>query len=391
MRKYKQLLLVLLSIVSLSLLLLYRHEYNKLHTVLEVFNFFGQPCNLTDLLESNRVVNHYDWGPNPIWTEDENIQVFSSFWSSNEVKSIVAVSDKVNHARSCFLWYEDQDVPVVSKMRLTQIQKDEDAATSVYFYLCSTTDKRVPYAVSYSKNNKRNLKKHLIKSDRISVNFSTTVCVPPSNDMNKRKFSEFLSFHNLIGIQTFIVYTDLPYRFTKFIENFSSRLNINITFYQWNFGNDLSTLSSTIVENDCLLRTMNQSRHVITLKVNEYLVPYTHLHLDQVLTDFPSDQLKVAVQKFCLNYENPQQPIALQNLQSVQEEKTESKVIYRNIVKKSTDVVSTQGIEKASVSIHRYEYCKEGVEKMSYDDSIKRFETDFMRATLVQQIMRKQL
>lgn len=41
MRKYQQLLLLLVSIISVTVLLIYKSENNRLKYVLEVVNFFG--------------------------------------------------------------------------------------------------------------------------------------------------------------------------------------------------------------------------------------------------------------------------------------------------------------------------------------------------------------
>ena len=88
MRKYQQLLLVIISLISVCILLMYRSENSKLKYVLEYVNFFGRSDSV-DLMvlrsgggEDNQHV--YD-DPLPMWTRlGDDFHGYSSFWRKNE-------------------------------------------------------------------------------------------------------------------------------------------------------------------------------------------------------------------------------------------------------------------------------------------------------------------
>lgn len=161
MKKYNQLLLLLTSTVSLTLFLIYHHEYNRLHYVLEVFNFFGQqPCNLTDFEVSNNVLNHHDWGPPPAWrSHDPDLSVYSSYWlqveDRNVSRSVVLwrKSDKKGPDYDCYLWQEGRNKPVIGRLTYEELGSNNSLAEQSCLFDCYAKLERTarPYAVSFSR------------------------------------------------------------------------------------------------------------------------------------------------------------------------------------------------------------------------------------------------
>ncbi|XP_018579668.1 uncharacterized protein LOC108917518 [Anoplophora glabripennis] len=397
MKKYHQLLLLIVSVISLSLFLIYRHEYNRLHYVLEVFNFFGQPCNFSDLQKSDNILNQHDWGPQPLWQESDNGYVYSAFLVGKiEVKAIALQSDIKNIPRNCYLWFEDKKKAVPGKFKFSKIGNDENTVLTSYFYFCSLPNiENVPFAVSFSYKVKRDsdMKKILLTNTLDhKLNVNATVCISPSV-FSKKRFIEFLSYHKLIGIESFIFYDkDIPYRLSKLVVNLSNRLAIQASFLPWNYPKSDSSLIRSIVENDCLLRTFGQSKYVVTLEINEYIVPTNSLSFESLIKDFGEDfhRLSLPVQKFCINNLNANKPIALQNFE-VANDFNYNVVRYIRRNTQSSNVISTNAVDKAHASIHKYVRCNLDPHKTTTDNSMMKFSTDFIRSTLVQLLLHDQL
>ncbi|XP_018321014.1 uncharacterized protein LOC108734113 [Agrilus planipennis] len=392
MRKYRTLCLFLTSVVSLSLLLVYRNEYNRLHYVLEVFDFFGQPCNFSELFKNDFIHQYKDWGPIPTWQQNEDMYTYSAFLINNsQVKVIALQSTKKEVARVCYLWFEDRETPVVGEFKSFLIEGNAAYRQWIYYYYCSlSTNKSTPYAVSFviKKRNKtfEHMKKIMITSNIKSKDlFNITICVSPTL-FSKKLLLEFISFHELIGIENFIFYLhDIPYNVSKLVSMLSPKLGIQSTFYIWNYPKLESNLSRLIVEKECLLRTFGKTVNTITLEIDEYIIPFYSHSLSRMLSEYnlkrKNGRLSFPLQKFCLENENPHQPIALQNFNAVVDNSTIVRYMYKSIDNDSTLI--TQMIEDTA-SIHKYIKCTQTPIKVHEDRSITRFRKDFVRSTLVQ-------
>lgn len=397
MKKYHQLLLLAVSMTSLTLFLVYRHEYNRLHYVLEVFNFFGQPCNFSDLLKTDILFSQKDWGSEPVWQEIEDGYIYSAFLLEKiEVKAIALQNEGKNVPRNCFLWFEEKKKSVPAQFKFSKISYDEHTGLTAYFYSCymSATD-TMPYAVSFSYRSRKDgdMKKVLLTNTiehNLSVN--TTICVSPSV-YSKKRFIEFISFHKLIGIDSFIFYNrDIPHRLSKLIRNLSSRLTLNAAFLPWNFPKLDTSLTRLIIENDCILRTFGQSKYVITLEINELIIPNKETNFLDMLKDFPSDfhRLSLPVQRLCISNTNQNKPIALQNFE-VSNDYNFNVVRYLRRNVKSDNVISTNVVDKTDASIHKYVKCNINPPKTTTDKTIMKYSSDFIKSTLIQMLIQDQL
>lgn len=395
MRRYQQLLLFIISVVSVTLVLIYRHEYNRLHYVLEVFNFFGAPCNFTDLQISNNILNHHDWGPDPVWQENDVGYVYSAFWDKNEAKALGISETAKETPRYCYLWYEDKEKPVIGKFKYSKLGHDEMNKYTLFVYHCNVPINQVPYAVSFiGSKNLPYLKKILLRNvDVFQLNFNMTICVLPTS-FDKFTLLEFLSFHQVIGIDSFIVYNSaIPHKLMKTLSNFSTRLGIKITFLPWNYPKAEGNLTRLIIENDCVLRAIGESKNLITLETNEYIVPTKYHNFNELLSDFngKSQRLSLPVQDFCVMYKSRNKPVALQNTKVSRSKNTLVYNIYKSVkVPYSNNSVNTQILDRGFASIHKYIDC-DGKDKYYEDNSILKFSTDFIRSTLVQLVIHNKI
>lgn len=393
MRKYHQLLLLIVSFASLVLVLIYRHEYNRLHYVLEVFNFFGQPCNISGL---NKNLKEHDWGPVPLWQQNEQLQMYSAFWIDNkEARTLVLSTDNSVTARSCYLLFENVRKPVVGKFRYSEVMKDYSNGQTLFWYYCSANNAGLaPYAVLFNGKNRKfahNKQVLLTNNFNQTVSIKTTVCVPPSV-YNKAKLIEFIAYHNVIGVDSFIFYGgNIPHKLSQLLTSLSDMLNIRFKFFPWNFPYIESSLIREVVTNDCILRNKNQSQHVIVLETSEYLVPKDSDTIDSVLISFGAESHKYAlpVQKFCIENINSQKPTALLNTRVVNDQENAVDYIYR--LSHVNHTVSVQNVDKSIASIHKYMHCNKNIVNTLDDSSIQKFAVDFVRSTLYQLLIHNQL
>lgn len=91
MRKYQQLLLIVISLISVTVLIAYRSENERLNHVLSVVNFFGQrdsiDLNLVKIENYSNFTYRFDF-PLPTWTHLGNeFHGYSAFWKKNDLKA----------------------------------------------------------------------------------------------------------------------------------------------------------------------------------------------------------------------------------------------------------------------------------------------------------------
>ncbi|KAJ3648819.1 hypothetical protein Zmor_020592 [Zophobas morio] len=397
MKKYHQLMLLIISVISLSLFLIYRHEYNRLHYVLEVFNFFGQPCNISNLHQTEKILSHHDWGPAPAWQEHESGYTYSAFLTrQNEAKALTLLSDEKMVPRNCYFWFEDKKKPVIGKFKFSKVMNDDNIRLNLYFYICEMTNsEHVPYAVSFSFKIKKDseLKKIMLANSfkhRISNN--ATICVSPSI-YSKKRFVEFLSYHKLIGIDSFIFYNrDIPHRLVKIISNLSTRLGLEVAFLPWNFPKGDTFITRLAVENDCLLRTFDQSLYAVTLELNEYIVPLHVYSFNTLIKSINtnSERISLPIEKFCISSTETSRPISMVNTDVAEDYNYNIvRYIYRNNMRK--DDISTYAVDKGLASIHKYVKCSVEPFRTRQDKSILKFSTDLTRSTLFQLLTHNQI
>lgn len=85
MRKYQQLLLILVSVLSVTVLIVYRSENERLQHVLSVVNFFGQRDNLVKIENFSNFTYKFDY-PLPTWSYLGNdFHAYSAFWKKNDL------------------------------------------------------------------------------------------------------------------------------------------------------------------------------------------------------------------------------------------------------------------------------------------------------------------
>jgi hypothetical protein len=88
MRKYQQLFLVIISVISVTVLIVYRSENERLNHVLQVINFFGNRDSISLVkIENYSNITYTLNYPLPLWSNLGNdFYSYSAFWKKNELQ-----------------------------------------------------------------------------------------------------------------------------------------------------------------------------------------------------------------------------------------------------------------------------------------------------------------
>lgn len=389
MRKYQQLILWVFSFISLILVLVYRHEYNRLHYVLEVFNFFGTPCNFSAFNTTDKYLDHFDWGQSPVWQDNADHYIFSSFANNSCVQAIAVTRKATKLPKKCYLWFENEN-PTLGEMSSLMIAKKDDLEAHIYY--CGIKNlKNTPYAISFGSRSKYSFTKKIIltQMEKKPIPIKATLCVSPSL-YNKRELVEFISFHKLIGFKYFIFYyDDIPYSMLRYLSNLREILEIDLTFFPWNFPMHSTELTRQIIEKDCILRTLGKSEISVTLGLNEYLISLDSYGIYSLKRNFHSSQyINIPVQTICIQKNNSYHPIAVQNTNYYNDGSMKVIKLYFNSNSNKTE----NNVQNSSqLVIHSYKNC-EGYSGPFYNTkSINMYSTDFIRSTLMQLLIHDQI
>ncbi|KAL0279044.1 UNVERIFIED_CONTAM: hypothetical protein PYX00_000687 [Menopon gallinae] len=398
MKKYQQLILVILSVFSFVSLLIYRHEYNKLRYVLEVFNFFGTPGVPSHQNAGHNVsVDKYIMSePLPAWQRvSDTLYLYSAYWevvgNKGHVKApaIGVLNENLNYG--CYLWYEFHPNPVKAQFSFSELprknsesaKKSKSIKTKGFMFYCEAGNDETSQAF---------LPIYKIKTDR-AVQNSTAICVLPNEFyyLKKRNYLEFLTFHRVIGIKDFIIYgANFQYNIISPILKDPS-LDTNLMVLQWNypFYGD-SHMMLYIAENDCILRASGLYENVIILKWNQFFVPNTHSSAQTIISNLDPEKkmsvLQIYTSVFCLEYNddpslNSTQPLIFRKTRYALLKNDDPVLIYNTNVKTG----ATKRISSSIVNVHWYAKCNnlELKLKKKADQSMLMFESEIMQSKIM--------
>lgn len=309
MRKYTQLCLVLMTIISIIVLLMYRNEYKQLKYVLDVVNFIGRKDEIS-LIHLENQTNFYPESsyqfnePMPVWQRIGNgFHAYSSFWlKPNELKAggeLITIVGGLKHSIVSFKCELNYDDGRVQKGKFVFIREDivgddpsgasNDEHFIVYKFVCKVNkDFGIPkHAIFTDLNTKAKHKLYIrnLTHKNIKELLTMTVCVNlvPKNQTEINPFLtefnllQFFLHHQLIGVDEFLVYDSSMISSTLRQNLFSHGIKLNAFPFNFPFDISQSTKIRKLIEMDCLLRTSNSVKYTTILTARDYI--YTNGNL----------------------------------------------------------------------------------------------------------------
>lgn len=421
MRKYYQATLAIIAAVSLISLLIYRHEYNKLRYVLEVFNYFGKPnikveTNCTNNIPILSKFNHKFDEPVSSWQRlDDNLYVYSAY-SIHEKEVHVIGLGALNSIKDvqCVIYFENEDEPVLGLFKSIPIDNSDTSDNQQesnykgYHFLCGHKKSKVPIGITFLTDSEASVNDAPILPVSISPrhlnNSNVAVCVLPSlvKQMKTSDMISFVNFYDLIGMDNFIVYDHgLPNKFNSYLKTMSMAQNLygkfTYTVLPWNFpfpNVDRSTINN-IIQADCLYRTFKKALYVSAVSWEEYLVLKYHHSIIDLMADFnkskmKADRYKLTTSTFCIqqadNIQTANATYTIFRKTRYSANINEARPIY---IFNPSEVLSktrayTREISKDLVALNLYKYCNErgSLETPVHDVSILRFIEDVQNSPI---------
>lgn len=309
MRKYTQLCLVLITVISIIVLLMYRNEYKQLNYVLDVVNFYGRKDEIS-LIHLENQTNFYQESsyqfnePLPIWQRIGNgFHAYSSFWiKPNDLKAggeLITIVVGLKHSIVSFKCELDYADGKMQKGKFVFVREDivgdnpNDTSNGenfiVYKFVCKVnkdfgTPKQAIFTDLNSKS-KHRLQIRNLKQKNIEELLTMTLCVNlvPRNQSEINPFLtefnllQFFIHHQLIGIDEFLIYDASLISSSLRQTLFSHGIKINIFPYNFPFDISQYTKIRKLIEMDCLLRTSNSVKYTAVLTPRDYI--YTNGNL----------------------------------------------------------------------------------------------------------------
>uniref|UniRef100_A0A1B0CXA0 Putative conserved secreted protein n=1 Tax=Lutzomyia longipalpis TaxID=7200 RepID=A0A1B0CXA0_LUTLO len=310
MRKYQQLALVIISLISVAVLIMYRNENSKLRYILEVVNFFGRSDAAALVrIENSTAFSHLtaDFStPLPMWTRlGSEFHAYAAFWHKNtftaggEVVTIVVGLRQAIVNFRCQLQFPGRITLLTGKFEFTrEEQTDADGDFLAYRFLCKVTrDFGTPENVAFINATSKTEHFLPIRSARnttLTHKSSLVACVDmvsstlggssgKSLHIPDVDILQYFIHHQIVGIDEFIVYD--RYHITNHIQELLYRHGIKISILPYNFPFTEATEAQNrpFLEMDCLLRARNEAKYAFLTTITEYFYPEISLKRSKIL------------------------------------------------------------------------------------------------------------
>lgn len=305
MRKYQQLCLIVISLLSVVILLIYRSENNRLKYVLEVVNFFGR-SDASTLVRLNETDDpKFDFAnPLPVWQRiGKGFFAYSAHWRKynlmpgGEVTTLVVGLTHAIVSFKCDLKYSNGTLQrgkfgFTRETSTTKVEPSDLSETFIFYrFICKVpNDLQVPNSIQFTDVNyksKHHLQLREMNPKKIPHKLTLTACLslvkePMEGTKQSEPFVqenhllEYFFHHHLIGIDEFLVY-DAGYLNPHLIEMLTKhQIRFSIFPFNFPFSTDNYKSIRQIIKTDCLMRTKHFSTYTMLTEPNEFL--YTKMN-----------------------------------------------------------------------------------------------------------------
>ncbi|KAA0203983.1 hypothetical protein HAZT_HAZT009128 [Hyalella azteca] len=348
MRKYQQLTLAIMAVVSFVAFIYYKHEYERLRYTLQYMETFGEPPPLDKEMSQQCLFMAQLRSATPAaeWTTvSPDIAVYTSFWDDYsglgeaKLRTIALISNSLHPTNDLDVKvsYETGEYVLAS----CEMEKAENRnhvrgasdAFHVVYLVCSpvyTKDTQhlhtvAPYLVQFStEQGKWTDYKFVHESDSYKTMLDkSAVCVPPNTSpTHSLNYVEFISFYQVLGVKKFVFYGNgLTPTTRELLNKYVDEMAIMVEEKSFNYvpalhslqsGEGLKTLeyiTRQVVELDCMYRHRDAFENVIVLSINEFIIPNQKQSLLEVLKSLSGasgrgkavSEFHLSTQKVCVD------------------------------------------------------------------------------------------
>ncbi|XP_042213137.1 uncharacterized protein LOC121860147 [Homarus americanus] len=301
MRKYQQLALTIVTVVSLVAFLFYKHEYERLRYTLEYLDTFGKaPSEAEDIRPHCGYNTHHKVSTAPTdWVQvTSDLEVYSSFWDNQngigdpKIRSIAAVRKTTESPSdlSCLIWFDYEGTPAPGTCSVEFASErvhghntvEEDIG--VLYLLCTADSKKLmlsktPYMIQFkvgSSEPSQPVFVHESESLKSVINKSAVCLLPVENPISTLKVIEFISFYNIIGIDKFTIYGPVLTPLARYLlDKYSDEIGIE---FEEKLFSSSQTFKLTrpvvkrVIELDCIYRHRDTQENVLILDLDQYVI-----------------------------------------------------------------------------------------------------------------------
>lgn len=324
MRKYYQLILFILSVVSLVCFVIYKHEYDRLRNVLEVLNVFGstvtdgpQTYEFQGICSNGSVEFIPDF-----WHKYSEVQVYAAFkvanekgWSLNSVAVVKRNSSFSMKNTVCALISGDvNDDKFEGTIEWKQIETDNDyVAYSVVCNVPEMIGNSHLFSLYDSKSSLQPLNVPLHLGPTHPKDHATSLCVL-SNDpyWHTDDLADFIHYYSLLGVDNIYLYHrgigDQVISSLQALARTRTLSNVTIHLTTWNRPSSSSLLVDfALINHDCSWRHGAKQGSSITVQFGHFLALPKGLRLKEFLakarghSSESSFEVRIPLQTICAN------------------------------------------------------------------------------------------
>ncbi|XP_073998919.1 uncharacterized protein [Rhodnius prolixus] len=396
MKKYQQLSLFVLALISVIGLILYRKQYLELKTSVEGFSIFGEqekPQKCVVLNETLKLDDLKLFYPVSGWMNlQDEFYVYSAFWKGKSITTAVGIGLK-NRKPSfeCHIWHDHGDSLFSNKGSFTfkEIQV-ESSDYNVFEYSCEINSPNLhgtPYMFVFIKQET----KRFIPIDSGSSSLqqgSVAMCVYPDfQGLNKLNVIDFIAYHQLIGFTDFILYDEMHYGVLRKMRTILSGLNLIKSFsvLPWLVPiEQTDPAAKAVIDVDCLHRVTNKVSFIAIVSFEDYLLPKSQKKITNIIKYDSPASLKFKYQICCTDLNNDRVseeswPLVLKKTQCMHS--NESRHILINPQQDNTAKTITL---KSEALINSYKRCSVSKNtKIIYDSTARKFLYDLLNSKII--------
>ncbi|KAM7286751.1 uncharacterized protein LOC115328520 [Ixodes scapularis] len=298
MKKYTQLALIVICIVSVLALLVCERRYANMKVILEVMDVFETKDSAVKCERQIEALRKSHFGSLssttpaifPVWKEvlGGAFSVYSAFWDceseQNASRVVIAFENSLPPELRCFIWFDHRHHVEADSVDVQVLDVQGTSSTAVLECLVRNVSLE-PLGVSFSTAD-RSVMSHIISLQPTSGNATSnfSVCVPPlASSVTPLALAEFSIYHRHIGVEDFVFFDgDALPNAKRLLAAVPATTYATLTILPWNVPAKFVDVAESARIADCLLRTKRRSRNTVFLDTNQFVSLYQAKDLNQL-------------------------------------------------------------------------------------------------------------